>query len=356
MKQSVSKLFTAASIAAGLLVSGSAFAATQVADFDTAVTDVTMFKHHNELFAFADAGQSVSVYTQDEQGGWEDVTSTWKAVEDMIGGVQDIGPVALFKGKTYMAVQNTDGVAEVWSIKRGAKKVWRQSGEDGFGDAANTVVSAFFSITTNEGKFLYAVVENGDETTLYRTRNGATWTQAGSYGFTDVVGVAHKKVNGSMTLFMATADGTLHTATRNDLTTWSALDEDFGEITAIKNYKGNLYIGVVTQDSVAKVLMSSDGETFVQVGEDGLGNANTERITKLQVFPKGGTLYALTENSTDGTSVMTWDADASAWVVNEEAGYGNVNNTASSHMVTYQDDLYVVARNSVDGVSIYQLD
>lgn len=328
---------------------------SKVADFDLPASGAYLVKHAGELYAFADEGDSLRVYQQTDED-WVDVNESWTALDDVIGHVQGVGPKVVFKKQIYSAFQNKNGVAEVWSIhKNRSAAAWKQSGEDGLGDKDNTSLGAFFKVK-REGKWwLYAMMNNEkDGAQLYRTRDGEEWTRVGAYGFTSVAASAKAEFGNVHYVFLVTSDGVVYRSPKSNLSQWTAIASDLGQLSSVVEYNGALYAGTV-QDGVVRVLRSTNGIDFVQVGEDSLGNENNESITTLQVQQDSNTLYALTGNDTDGAGLYAFDAETDSWTAVADPGFGNSNNTSFSRMIKYDDTWYIPAKNKIEGVEIYTL-
>lgn len=323
----------------------------QVATFPDG-TETRLVMHHQRLFSFTEMPDGTIQASVANTAGdaWEDIPSDQASVSDLLADTSQIDQFAVFKGRVFMATRNSSDEVEVWNMcLRCRPAAWEQSGDTSFGDSANTKILDLF----RSNGTLLALTENAAGDSLFSTEDGETWTQVGVAGLglsiTDAVGLSGRIAESNDHVYLATAAGAIYSASQDDLTTWTLATTLDGTITALQG----VYAAVVTSDGVAKVYETSDGTTYTQVGEDGLGNANTTEVDRF--FRVGDQHFAVTKNATNGAEIRRWSEAGSEWVLVTEAGFGDANNSSIRSLLVYHGHHYAAVNNSVDGPSIYKL-
>ncbi|MBI2415147.1 MAG: hypothetical protein HYV33_00600 [Candidatus Kerfeldbacteria bacterium] len=333
-----------------------ALTTTQVGTFDNS-NQAHIFKHHDRLFAIAEENDgTIGVYGANRSANtWNAINDDAPTISDLVADTNSITRFRVFNGKLYLAAVNQTGVAQVWQVQRmGRPALWQQAGEAGFGDSANTAVSEFFRTDDT----LYALTANAAGAGLFSTTNGEDWTQVGTYGLGQNIGTVnaatHYTVADVAYKYIGTADGMVYRSAIDDLVTWESVGDIGDAITAMHSGpEQHLNVAAVV-DGVTKVFVSTDGNTFVQMGADNLGEATTEKVTRFARLPGFGGLFALTKNSTAGAAMMLWNETTETWETAVEAGLGNSANTALNHVLRYHGKVYLPTTNATNA-EVYRL-
>ena len=146
-------------------------------------------------------------------------------------------------------------------------------------------------------------------------------------------------------------------------TDWIQVNEDgFGDadntkIRTLKVFQNKLYAGTRNDNDGCQVWQTGGigGPPFTdwtQVGGDGFGfpNNNT-RVASMALY--GGELYAGTANFNRGCQIWK-SADGTTWTRVGTQGFGNFINAIASWMMNYNGFLFVGTRNNVSGVEMWR--
>lgn len=278
-----------------------------------------------------DTDHSIAVQAQDAQSGeWVDLSNTPKTLNCIDPGAQPI--------------------------------LW-----DGFGNGNNGSVDSleFFN------GYLYADASNYvDGATIWRSVDGAAWTQVTSYGFDSAYG-ADNPILFDMFAFR----GQLYAGTGNwvstssagqiwrsaDGTAWNLVASDgLGNpnnagFTTFTSFNGILYAAALNGIDGVEIWRSSTGDpgSWHRVASQGLGGGSPYFIiTSLTTFK--GKLYAGVE-ATAGTGAQVWrSSDGTNWALVSDNGFGDTDNFQTGSSVVYRRQLYMTTRNDVTGAQLWR--
>ncbi len=322
---------------------------TQVGSFIDA-EEVRLFKHHGRLYAFVEkADDDVAMYIADRSGDdWTELNNNVDSIADLMSNTKAISRLTNYKHYLYAATVNKDGVAELWRIpKAGGPAVWKQVGESGFGDSANTDVIGFMR---KGGKMLYVVTENANGDGLFGSEQGSSWEQVGEYGLgmnlTDLSAVENTPFN--QLLLVGTSGGKVYQAAPNDLTSWFEVASLTDPVTAIQRH-----LIAVSNDAGAMVYQLGSDGTTTAVGEVGLGNVNNTAVVGFRHV--GTRAFALLTNAVDGAEIRELNLYSGAWDAVATGGFSNPNNTSLWHLTPYRGARYFVTVNQADGPEAFRL-
>ncbi len=236
--------------------------------------------------------------------------------------------------------------------------VWRQINEDGFGDQNGAEINFSSYAMAILGSDLFVATYKSVEGTEVWKYDGSIWSQVNEDGFggTDNDGIDCMSVFG----------GRLYAGTYNTLgteiwryisgTTWELVNESgFGS--GVENtvsfdmveYNGKLYVG----SGYTGRLFCFDGISWSQVGTDGLGNVNNIGIVSLCVF--NNKLYIVTGNLVDGCEVFSYDGLILTPV--STGGFGDgANFIATDGIIVYQGKLIVGGYWNPTGTKVLSYD
>lgn len=134
-------------------------------------------------------------------------------------------------------------------------------------------------------------------------------------------------------------------------------DADNDRIRALQVFKNKLYAGTRNTNDGGQIWQTGavGGPPFTdwtKVGGDGLGYpTNNRRINSMAIYD--GDLYAGTANFNRGCQVWK-STDGTTWTRVGTQGFGDSDNTIASWMISYNGYLYVGTRNERDGVEIWR--
>ena len=264
-----------------------------------------------------------------------------------------------FDGQLYVSTGWGNAGGQIWRSSNGAN--WTQVEGAGFGDPYNIAIAAFgiFSDT------LYVTTHSSSGLEIWRsnTGNSSDWSRVVDNGNGD----GDNQISTSLMEF----DGYLYAAIENETDgaeiwrttngiTWTAvITGGFGTADNIQTgglaiFDGYLYIGTRNDATGAQVWCSNNGTTWTQVVADGFGGSNY-KIESLFAFD--GYLYAGTDN--DVTGVEIWrSSDGSTWTQVNVDGFGDSNNTGtlwSVGTVVFNNSLYIGVLNNVDGGEVWMM-
>jgi hypothetical protein len=260
--------------------------------------------------------------TGNEDGAeiWRTDGTTWEQVATV--GLDDTGnygmnAFAVFADMLYVATANLTTGVEIWRSDTGNRDSWQQVNADGFGRGVtweNVTLDVF-------NGYLYAGISRvvssvTGRAELWRTEDGTTWTPV----FTDGLGSA-----------------------------------DNSDVSAMAEFKGDLYIGLRNRVTGGQVWRAGDGVNFTPAFVDGLGNTENRGAYGLIVFMDK--LYVTFSNFETGAEA--WQtADGATWqpVMQDGWGKGGANAWADyfdKAAVVFHDDLYIGTVNDQDGGEIW---
>ncbi|MBI2415300.1 MAG: hypothetical protein HYV33_01405 [Candidatus Kerfeldbacteria bacterium] len=345
-----SKTVTGTLALLGIMLATPSFAAsnTPLAVFTDTPT-AHLVKYHDTLYALNETTTGLATYQRNSDTDWTEVDATDTGLQNVYDHVSSIGQFHAFKKNVYMTTQNNHGVGQMWSIRKNSTNHnWRKSGKAGFGNKHNTAITTMFE---KNGR-LYAFTSNSHGSKMYSTKSGSKWYLEGSYGLDDVLDVGHFTIGGQKHIWLGTSDGLLYNASPTYFPNWNYV-EDFGQsITALYRYNETLYLAAVADDGTTRVMKTSDGINFSQVGSDNLGDDNNVNITKLGTDPFTAQLYVLTENTVTGAQMLLWSDDTASWSAAVTAGLGSVANSQFVDLVEYQDVPYISTFNTANNAEV----
>jgi hypothetical protein len=154
----------------------------------------------------------------------------------------------IFDNELYVSITNNNDGAEIWKTYNGIE--WMQANIDGMAaDAYQKDRDVIRQLIAYDG-YLYAVLKNyhdNDWVEVWRSKNGTDWVQAGGIGLGDPVN---------------NTDGR-----------------------GVAVYNGCLYVGTGgTCSQRARVYQSCDGETFVEITNGQLGDANNHGVMAMKKY------------------------------------------------------------------------
>ena len=196
----------------------------------------------------------------------------------------------------------TSFFGQVWRTADGTN--WEQVNIDGFGDWNNQdIVLCVFN------NWLYAGTYNSAEgSEIWRSPDGINWTNVSSGGW----GTGDSRINSMISFngyIYASDDGGL-VYRSFDGTTWEQITDDgfgsYGSIVSFAVYSNYIYAG--SQWGLlggCRLYRSKTGDsgTWVQVNENGFGNANNDGLVSMTVF--SNSLFCGTYNSAEGCEVWS---------------------------------------------------
>lgn len=225
-----------------------------------------------------------------------------------------------------------------------------QVNEDGFGDAANSVVSTLEVL----GGQLYAGTWNNSGAQVWRTGEGRNWSQFTPAWPPTKTAVLESQVFGAH-LYLGTDDEGGGELWRTDGTTWEQVATGgFGNgnnwgIDVLAVYSDVLYAVAANNDSGPEIWQSATGDTgswsAFHIPE--LGGAGAS-INALEVFD--GHLYA--GGSKDGLAQL-WRTDGVTWTRIFSDGLA-LGNTHVSAMAGFNGNLYIGLRNVTMGGEVWR--
>lgn len=136
----------------------------------------------------------------------------------------------------------------------------------------------------------------------------------------------------------------------------------FGErsneaVTALEVFNGQLFAGVTNYTYGGTVWRSSDGASWQRISEPGFTAAlSTTNPVIFDLIEFQGALYAGTGVWwADGIAGQVWrTTDGQSWTQVVDDGFGNAQNDGVVAFGTFQELLYAVTMNSVDGLEIWR--
>ncbi|EKD28175.1 MAG: NHL repeat-containing protein, partial [uncultured bacterium] len=196
---------------------------------------------------------------------------------------------------------NSTTGGEIWRSNDGT--AWVQANTDGFGDSANTDISA---LKVFDGQIYAATtkVSGGD---ILRSNDGTTWTAVLLNGFGDP---------GNYVI------------------------ED------LEVFNSKIYASTWNSTNGSEIWSSTNGSVWDSVDLNGFGNPDNIRIQDLQVF--NGYLYACTSNNISGGEVWRSD-DGNSWAQVASGGFGDNTNTNLQSLCPFGDYIYASTGQSAGG-------
>ena len=238
---------------------------------------------------------------------------------------------------------------------------------DGFGNGNNQSIESLEVFNDN----LYAETTNYTEgASIWRTIDGATWTQMTSPGFDSAYGA-----NNPIVFDMTTFKGQLYAGTGKWTSTssagqiwrsangtdWSlAAAEGLGNpnnagFTTFTDFNGMLYAAALNRIDGAELWRSNTGAngSWQPVTTQGFGSGSAYFIiTSLTTFK--GQLYASVE-ATSGTGAQVWrTSNGTNWTLVSNNGFGDSNNYQTGSAAVYNGQLYMTTRNDVTGTQLWR--
>jgi hypothetical protein len=243
-----------------------------------------------------------------------------------------------------------------------ANRAWRQTNQDGFGNLNNNSINALEPFQGG----LYAGTSNENSgAQLWRSQDGATWSQVAADGFSDTFN--DRSYNASLNDLQA-YNGYLYASTYStgtnggevwrspNGTNWELdIYDGFGdhnnfEIFQMIVFSDTLYAGTSNESSGAEIWRTTNGIQWKQANPDGFGNANNTSVVGLAVF--NDWLYAGTQNATQGAQL--WRTNGLSWTPVITAGFGNPDNTIIGALTEFKGDLYALTRNPASGSQVWR--
>lgn len=345
---------------------------------------------------------------------WKYNSATTNWTQEAIMGFDDanngIYSLVEFQGDLYIGTSNAAG-AEVWQ-RDGTTGAWTKVTQNGFGNAQNQIAytmrvynDVLYVGTLNEdtGAELYAtsdgiawelVFANGfDDTTniaiwnmletggyfylatesaaggrIYRTNNERAWEAVSLSGFGNPDGLNARgwgmaifdSLDG-LHLYVGTDNPTgaeiWRTALPQPEEFWTPVEQqgfdndalNFGILDYVE-YDGALYAAVANAKG-AQVWRTTEGDTWTQVGTDGLGDLNNVRGYALTVH--NDRLYIGTENN-NGAGVYRLHTNGVDWEQINLGGFGDVNNRAVYALASFSGYLYAGTWNFTDRAEVWR--
>jgi hypothetical protein len=229
---------------------------------------------------------------------------------------------------------------------------------DGFGNGKNESIEALEVFDD----YLYAEATNYTKgASIWRTVDGASWTQVTSPGFDDVYGASNPIV-----FDMVTFKDQIYAGTGNwermpsagqiwrsaNGTDWSQVasnglgNPNNAGFTTFTSFNGVLYAAVLNHIDGAELWRSSTGDdgSWERVAAQGFDSGSAYFIiTSLTTF--NGQLYASVE-ATQGNGAQVWrSSDGTNWTLASGNGFGDPDNYQTGSSVVYRGQLYVTTRN-----------
>jgi hypothetical protein len=241
---------------------------------------------------------------------------------------------------------------------------WKQANINGFGDPNS---SGLFALEVFGGQ-LYAGAANwAGGGTIWRTSDGRNWSRASEPGFS----ATYIQGNNAI-LDMIEFNGNLYASTgwggiggqiwrsRNGTAWTQVVDNGFGDpenfaIAVFTTYNGMLYAstqaGTTHGTEIWRSRTGGNG-SWTRVVSNGFDNnlANTI-VTGYGAF--NGYLYAITENTSEGTEIWR-TKDGTKWTQANINGFGDRNNTLGRGLVVYKGNLYASTVNNFTGGQIWR--
>jgi flagellin len=207
---------------------------------------------------------------------------------------------------------------------------------------------------------------------MWRSTNGATWSQVNTNGFGDV--------NNQSIFGLVDFKGYFYVTTGNEISggelwrcsdasgcdqpsDWAQVggnglgDPDNRDVEPNVELGGYLYIGTSNDTTGCEVWRSSNGTNWSQVNTDGFGDA--ANTSGLDMIVSGGYLYLGVWNSDTGGEL--WRCAASSgcnqpadWSQTGGDGFGDADNLGLWPLAEFNGYLYVGVYNEVDGARVYR--
>ena len=265
---------------------------------------------------------------------------------------------AIFNGTLYVGTSNSVDGTQIWKTTDGAS--WSQANSNGFGIGTPAQNDSTLSMYVFNGA-LYAATENTTSgTQIWKSTDGAVWTQVNTSGF----GAAANSGTWGMTVY----NGMLYATVTNwsvggqvwrsaNGTTWTQVNSNGfgsganGSGLSFGIFNGALYVSTVNFAVGDQIWKSTDGTTWTQTGTSGFGSANNTMVNNLTPF--NGALYATTYNSSVGTQIWR-TTDGAAWSQVNTNGFGAAANSSTNSLVSFNGQLYAATLNSSSGTQLYR--
>lgn len=247
-------------------------------------------------------------------------TLTWEAMVNStfssgvrspgFGDENNILAISMVTFNDYVYVSNvtTNTGTEIWRSANGTD--WEQANEDGFGDAGEASYAILGVFDGHLYAFNYFFGE--DHVDVYRYSSGTVWTNTATIG--------------------------------NDNT-------PMYEPAAAIVYDNTLFVSLVTEeglDDESAFYKSTDGTTWVPDDIDGFGGTN-EVARALAVY--NNYLYAGTYNS---AGAEVWRYNGSNWVIDNEIGFGDIENIGVGTLTSFGGALYATTNNTTTGSEVWR--
>ena len=294
---------------------------------------------------------------------------TWTSLmTDGFGNPENTGIDHLleFASNLYAGTWNESNGGEVWRSPNGQD--WTRVVSKGFGDPTNQEVACF--VVFNDQLYASTVSDSGAHgTELWRSSSGnpGTWGRVVANGFNDDAGNA-------AILSLQVFNGFLYAGTWNGTTggevwrssngaVWTQVNPDgFGTsdnqaVTALVSFQGYLYAATrgtpgVSGDQVWRCQVC-DGSDWKKVVNNGFGNNETGRPAALQVV--GNVLYLVAGNEATGAEVWR-TVNGTKWDQIGFAGLGDSNNRQTyvgNSIGVFKDRLFIGLRNYANGGEVW---
>ena len=249
-----------------------------------------------------------------DEGGeiWRTNGASWEQVAS--GGFDDtnnlsIRALEVFSNTVFAATINYSTGTEIWSSPSGNSGTWSQVNDDGFGDT-NIWQDITMDVFNN---FLYVGFGRGEDSAtaeLWRSNNGITWEPV--------------FING--------------------------LSANNTHVSAMEDFKGNLYIGLRNVTNGGELWRSSNGFNFSPMFTGGYGNASRGRPYGLITF--NNELYMVFCN-TDQSLEVWHSADGTNWQPVMQSGWGDSTTTYGDYFdkgaAVFKGNLYFTGSGVTGG-------
>ena len=383
MKKTLFSLFTAL---LAVLTVGVATASASVERTFQKSEDTHFVKYNSRLVSINDSieiGEAVRVFRRNNSANtWVNITD--KPSVEALSDLADVKGTIRFKGKVYVGGVDTNGDAALYRKAEFGARPWNRVVSDNFGESGDVGIIDMFKTSRK----LYAVVEVDEETAIYRSNRGKSWTKVATLDFLTegsnamyisnvamvsdgttkyVMAAVAFAVPGENDLDVDEAEPTIYRASLSDLSSWeattavkdfpgTAMVEGSGAVPVISHLKKNLVVvSDFSNNFPVEVYETTDGETFTQVGQAGLTDAGTEQDASY-IRRYKDELYA--GGVQDEPTVYRYDATAGEWqvvqVIAESTGFDfSTRRSAgryplSSRFVRYRNNMYQGLFSNVD--------
>ena len=293
--------------------------------------------------------------------------TTWAPVTDPgFGNAHDTAPTAVldmvvFGSYIYASTGRSANAAKIFRSLTGASGTWAPVVNTGFSNPDNHDIPA---LAVYNGKIYAGVTNTETGVQIWSSFNGG-----GSINDWDPVPPTETGPAPSSLTGLAVFDGALYGAVQSEgpIQIWNTYSTDWAPVNSdglgdannttaggMAVFGGYLYVGVGNTTSGAKLYRTNDAATWNPVTVTGLNGAGNQKVEAVFVFQNQ--LYVSAYNATTG--IQLWRSpDGTLWERANQDGFGDSHNpgtNGSNASANFQGLLYMGTSNVTDGGELWR--